>query len=161
MKKIISFNQIFDSIKPELMNIIKYPNKSLYRISEEVDVFDDNLLQLITNMFYTMEQNNGIGLAAIQVGVPKRILIMDIDRRIIMINPIIVDTKGTIFFEEGCLSVPDVKITVKRAEQINVRYRRWDGDFSEMVVRGLPAICIQHEMDHLDGKLFLQYKEDE
>jgi peptide deformylase len=126
-----------------------------------VEVVDDELRRLIDDMFETMYEAPGIGLAATQVDVHKRFLVVDVsvekNEPHVLINPEIVERDGSTVSEEGCLSVPGYYAEVNRAEHIRVRYLDRDGKEQEMDADGLLAICIQHEMDHLNGKLFVDY----
>ena len=122
---------------------------------------DDDLRALVDDMFETMYAAPGIGLAATQVDVHKRLLVTDVSpdktEPHVLINPVIVEKDGEALTEEGCLSVPGYYEQVKRAEHIRVRFLDRDGVETEMEAEGLLAVCIQHEMDHLDGKLFVDY----
>ena len=122
---------------------------------------DEDLRTLISDMFETMYEAPGIGLAATQVDVHKRLLVTDVspDRSepYVLINPEIVEKDGVTVTDEGCLSVPGYYESVERAEHIRVRFLDRNGDETEMEAEGLLAVCIQHEMDHLDGKLFVDY----
>ena len=118
--------------------------------------FDDWLQRLVEDMFETMQHYHGIGLAAPQVGVPKRVIVMDVDGvRLALINPEIVSVEGEEVDTEGCLSVPQVFGAVKRSAKVVVRGTNVDGTVREIEATALPARCLQHEMDHLDGVLFI------
>ncbi|MFW2404677.1 MAG: peptide deformylase, partial [Gammaproteobacteria bacterium] len=125
------------------------------------ETVDDELRRLVDDLLETMYAAPGIGLAATQVNVHKRVLVLDIsdtkDDPYCFINPEILERNGVTFGEEGCLSVPDVTESVERAESIRVRALDRDGEAFEITVDGLLAVCIQHEIDHLDGKLFVDY----
>ena len=147
-----------------IREIITVPNPLLKKISEPVKVIDDDVLSLIDDMIETMYAAPGIGLAAIQVGVPKRILVIDIARDdearnpLSFINPEIIDpTESLNSFEEGCLSVPGFYEQVERYNNISFTYKNLDGESQNGTAQGLLAVCIQHEIDHLDGKLFVDY----
>nr|VFJ44832.1 MAG: peptide deformylase [Candidatus Kentron sp. FW]VFJ50623.1 MAG: peptide deformylase [Candidatus Kentron sp. FW] len=144
-----------------LLTILHYPDQRLRNRADPIEVIDDKARQLIDDMFHTMYAAEGIGLAATQVGVPKRIIVVDISRQanqpLCLINPVITAKDGTIEMEEGCLSVPDVRENVKRAEQIRVTALDKNGQPFEQEADDLLAVCIQHEIDHLDGKLFVDY----
>jgi len=144
-----------------LLDILIVPDPRLRRKASPVDAVDDDLRQLVGDMFETMYEAPGIGLAAVQVNVLKRVIVMDIsedrDQPLCLINPEIVEASGTQICEEGCLSVPEVFAEVQRAEQVRVRALDRDGEVFEMDADGLLAVCIQHEIDHLDGKLFVDY----
>ncbi len=143
------------------LTILEFPDPRLRKKAAPVEVVDDELRQLIDDMFETMYAAPGIGLAATQVDVHRRFLVTDVSAEKndphVLINPEIVEKEGTTVSEEGCLSVPGYYAEVNRAERIRVRYTNRDGEQQEMDAGGLLAICIQHEMDHLDGKLFVDY----
>ncbi|MDH5618793.1 MAG: peptide deformylase, partial [Gammaproteobacteria bacterium] len=126
-----------------------------------VEVVDDALRTLIGNMFETMYDAPGIGLAATQVDVHQRLLVADISsdksEPHVLINPEIIEKDGVTVTDEGCLSVPGYYESVTRAEHIRVRFLDREGEIQEMEAAGLLAVCIQHEIDHLDGKLFVDY----
>ena len=144
-----------------LLNILEFPDPRLRTRAEAVTEFDENLKTLVSDMFETMYQAPGIGLAATQVNVHKRLLVMDVSENrndpLVLINPEILDAQGEEEMDEGCLSVPGYYETVRRAEKIKVRAQDQDGEFFEIDADGLKAVCIQHEMDHLEGKLFVDY----
>jgi peptide deformylase len=144
-----------------LLNILHYPDERLRTKAAPVEVVDDALRQLIDDMFETMYEAPGIGLAATQINVHKRFMVIDVteekDQPLVFINPEIIEHSGMEEGEEGCLSVPGVYEKVKRAEWIKVRATDRNGDVFEMEADGMLAICIQHEMDHLEGKLFVDY----
>ena len=141
--------------------ILEYPDPRLRIRAEPVTEFDDDLRQLVADMLQTMYAAPGIGLAATQVDVHRRILVADVSEEhnepICLINPEILSAEGRVSYEEGCLSVPEVFEAVERAERIHVRAQNERGETFELEVEGLLAICIQHEMDHLEGKLFVDY----
>ena len=143
------------------LEILHYPDKRLRTVAEPVDVVDDSIRKLVDDMFETMYEAPGIGLAATQVNVHKRVIVMDLspekDEPRVFINPEIIETDGVEQTEEGCLSVPDIYETVERAERIKVRALDRDGKTFELEADGLLAVCIQHEMDHLMGQLFVDY----
>ncbi len=144
-----------------LLNILKFPDPRLRTRAEPVTEFDDALRQLVADMFETMYEAPGIGLAATQVDVHKRLLVMDVsedkNRPMVLINPEILDAEGEEEMDEGCLSVPGYYETVRRAEKVRVRALNEHGESFEIEADGLEAVCIQHEMDHLEGKLFVDY----
>ena len=144
-----------------LLNILKFPDPRLRTRAEPVTEFDDALRQLVADMFETMYEAPGIGLAATQVDVHKRLLVMDVSedksRPMVLINPEILDAEGEEEMDEGCLSVPGYYETVRRAEKVRVRALNEHGESFEIEADGLEAVCIQHEMDHLEGKLFVDY----
>lgn len=144
-----------------ILEILHFPDPRLRQRAAEVDAVDDELRRLIDDMFETMYQAPGIGLAATQVNVHKRVVVIDIskeqDEPRVFINPQIVVLDGVEEMEEGCLSVPGVYEKVQRAERIRVRAMDREGQAFELDADGLLAVCIQHEIDHLDGKLFVDY----
>jgi len=146
------------------LNIVEYPDKRLREKSKEVKVFDEPLHKLLNAMNPLMLESNGIGLAAIQVAHPVRALILNIpneegeqppENLIEIINPVITDKSGEIMYQEGCLSVPQFYEDVKRHESIVVNYQDRHGNTKIMEANGLLSIAIQHEMDHLEGILFI------
>ena len=143
------------------LKILEFPDPRLRTKASPVEVVDDDLRQLIDDMFETMYQAPGIGLAATQIDVHKRLLVTDVssDRNEphVLINPTILEKDGVAVTEEGCLSVPGFYEEVERAEHIRVRYLDRDGETRESEFEGLLAVCVQHEMDHLEGKLFVDY----
>ena len=141
--------------------ILRYPDPRLYTRARPVQVFDQDLRQLVKDMAETMYSAPGIGLAATQVNVHQRMLIIDLseahDSLQVFINPEIIQRDGQQQLEEGCLSVPGIYDFVQRAAQIRVRAQDLDGQWFEQQADGLLAVCIQHEIDHLDGKVFVDY----
>jgi peptide deformylase len=146
---------------PELFEILVEPDPRLRQVSSRVTEFDESLPELIVSMLFTMEQNNGIGLAAPQINLHKRILIVHVPDKVAryFINPEIIATRGSQRQIEGCLSIPDVFgfPETKRYKSIRVKYQDVHGDEYTQEFNGLEAVCIQHEIDHLDGKLFTDY----
>jgi peptide deformylase len=144
-----------------LLPILEFPDPRLRTRARPVETVDAALRQLIDDMFQTMYAAPGIGLAATQVNVHQRLLVIDIseshDQPLALINPEIVAREGIEETEEGCLSVPGIYDKVTRAERVRVRALDRDGKQIEFDADGLLAVCIQHEMDHLDGKLFVDY----
>ena len=144
-----------------LLNILHFPDPKLRTVAKPVTEFDAKLKQLVGDMFETMYEAPGIGLAATQVDCHIRLLVMDVsdDRNtpLCLINPEIIESDGEEEMDEGCLSVPGFYETVRRAEHIKVRAQDENGEFREFEADGLEAVCIQHEMDHLEGKLFVDY----
>jgi peptide deformylase len=144
-----------------LLDILRYPDPRLETIAEPVERVDDAIRQLVRDMAETMYAAPGIGLAATQVDVHKRVIVLDVsdtrDQLIVLINPEIVAREGEQECEEGCLSVPGVYDIVKRAEKVKVRALDGAGAPYELEATGLLAVCIQHEMDHLEGKVFVEY----
>ena len=143
------------------LTILEFPDPRLRTKATAVSVVDDSLRTLIDDMFETMYAAPGIGLAATQVNVHKRLLVLDISsdksEPLVLINPEILEKDGAIASDEGCLSVPGYYEEVERAEHIRVRFLDRQGAAQEMEAEGLLAVCIQHEMDHLDGRLFVDY----
>lgn len=144
-----------------ILEILHYPDKRLRTVAEPVDVVDDSIRTLVDDMLETMYTAPGIGLAATQVNVHKRVLVMDLseDRNepLCFINPEIINSEGVEQTEEGCLSVPDIYEIVERAERVTVKALGKDGKEFTLEADGLLAVCIQHEMDHLLGNLFVDY----
>ena len=143
------------------LTILEFPDPRLRKKAAPVAAVDDKLRTLIDDMFETMYAAPGIGLAATQVDVHKRLLVADVspngDDPHALINPVILEKDGVQVSEEGCLSVPGYYEEVERAEHIRVRYLDRNGAEVEAEMEGLLAVCVQHEMDHLDGKLFVDY----
>jgi len=143
------------------LTILEFPDPRLRTRATPVEIVDDELNTLIDDMFETMYDAPGIGLAATQVDVHKRLLIVDVSAENnepnALINPEIIEKDGETVSEEGCLSVPGYYEEVRRAEHIRVRYLDRKGEAAELEAEGLLAVCIQHEVDHLDGKLFVDY----
>lgn len=144
-----------------ILTILEFPDKRLRTVAEEVNQVDAGIKTLVDDMLETMYAAKGVGLAATQVNVHKRVIVMDVSEDknapICLINPTIVERDGTEESEEGCLSVPGFFEKVSRAERIKVRALNRDGESFELEADELLAICIQHEMDHLEGKLFVDY----
>ena len=166
-----------------IREILEVPDPVLKQVSTPVDKFDDDLKALVEDMFETMYDANGIGLAAIQVGVPQRVLVIDLQPEDpdaepepcdhdghhhhhqptkkeprIFINPEILDpAEEQATYQEGCLSVPDIYADVDRPKTCRVRWQDLEGNVHEEPMDGLMAICIQHEMDHLNGVLFIDH----
>ncbi len=144
-----------------LLNILEFPDPRLRTKATAVEIVDDKLRALIDDMFETMYAAPGIGLAATQVDVHRRLLVTDVtsdkSEPHVLINPEIIEKDGVTVSDEGCLSVPGYYEEVERAEHIRVRFLDRNGEQQEMEAEGLLAVCIQHEMDHLEGKLFVDY----
>ena len=144
-----------------LLHILRYPDKRLHTVAARVERANDEIRQLIKDMAETMYAAPGVGLAATQVDVHKRVIIIDVsethDQLKVFINPELVATSGKSDFEEGCLSVPGVFEKICRAERITVRALDAEGKRFTLEADGLLAVCIQHEMDHLEGKVFVNY----
>jgi peptide deformylase len=143
------------------LEILEFPDSRLRTVAKPVIAFDDTLRQLIDDMIETMYDARGIGLAATQVNVHRRLLVLDVsenqDDPCVYVNPEIVSQEGTETCEEGCLSVPGIYAEVQRAEKIRISAQSPDGEQFEREVDGMHAICLQHEIDHLNGKLFVDY----
>ncbi|MEW5966224.1 MAG: peptide deformylase [Pseudomonadota bacterium] len=143
------------------LDILHYPDPRLHTVAKPVKAVDDRIRTLVADMAETMYAAPGIGLAATQVNVHERVIVIDIsethDQLRVFINPEIVAQSGTEESEEGCLSVPGIFDKVKRAERVTVRALDRDGKPFELHADGLLAVCIQHEMDHLMGKVFVDY----
>ena len=144
-----------------LLNILHYPDPRLRTKAAPVEAVDDRIRRLVDDMFETMYDAPGIGLAATQVDVHLRVITIDISKErnqpLVLINPELLSSDGAEEMEEGCLSVPGVFEKVRRAEHIRVRALDREGKPFEMDADGLLAVCIQHEMDHLDGNVFVDY----
>ena len=144
-----------------ILKILQYPDERLHKVAKKVAQVDEPIRKLVRNMADTMYAAPGVGLAATQVDVHQRIIVMDIsethDRLKVFINPEILASSGVSQCEEGCLSVPGIYETVIRAERITVRALNEHGASFTMDAEGLLAVCIQHEMDHLIGKVFVEY----
>lgn len=144
-----------------ILKILEFPDPRLRKKAVPVDAVDDDLRRLIDDMFETMYAAPGIGLAATQVDMHRRLLVADVsaekDAPRVLVNPEILAKDGVAVTEEGCLSVPGYYEEVERAGHIRVRYLDRDGTAREEDFEGLLAVCVQHEIDHLDGKLFVDY----
>ena len=144
-----------------ILNILNYPDPRLHTIAKPIEVVDNSIRKLIDDMAETMYAAPGIGLAATQVNRHLQLILVDIsetkDSLKVFINPKIIESIGQQAYEEGCLSVPDVFESVTRAERIKVKALDREGKSFELEADGLLAVCIQHEMDHLRGKLFVDY----
>jgi peptide deformylase len=141
------------------LTILEFPDPRLRTRAEPVQVFDAALRQLVEDMFETMYAAPGIGLAATQVNVHQRLIVIDVsethDEPQVYINPVILARDGAMVSEEGCLSVPQVFEPIERAERVTVRAQDARGAHFERELTGLLAVCVQHEMDHLEGRLFV------
>lgn len=144
-----------------LLSILRFPDSRLHTKAAPVAVVDDSIRALVRDMGETMYAADGVGLAATQVNVHKRVAVIDVsetrDQLRVFINAEIVARDGECESEEGCLSVPGVRDTVKRAERVTVRALNERGEPFELEADGLLAVCLQHELDHLEGKVFVQY----
>ena len=144
-----------------LLPILRYPDPLLHTVAKPVAEVNDEIRQLVKDMAETMYEAPGIGLAATQVNVHQRVIVIDVseDRSGLMalINPVILERDGEQVHEEGCLSVPGIYEKVTRAERVKVRALNEKGESFEFEADGLLAVSVQHEIDHLDGKLFIDY----
>lgn len=144
-----------------LLPILHYPDERLHRVAAPVESINDTIRQLVRDMAETMYAAPGIGLAATQVDVHLQVILIDTsethDRLRVFINPQIVESRGEVDCEEGCLSVPGIYERVRRAEWIKVRALDAEGAEFTLETDGLLAVCVQHEMDHLKGKVFVEY----
>ncbi|SFM31563.1 peptide deformylase [Nitrosomonas communis] len=144
-----------------ILKILQYPDERLHKVAAPVSAITDEIHVLVQNMTETMYAAAGIGLAATQVDVHQRVIVIDVsetrDQLHVFINPEIIASEGEFDYQEGCLSVPGIFEKVKRAENISVRAMNLNGDLFELDASSLFAICIQHEMDHLMGKVFIEY----
>jgi len=159
-----------------IREIVTYPNPVLYKVAEPVGEITNDIKELVDDMFDTMYTADGVGLAAPQIGVSLRIIVIDVNvhganeevttqgpigpkehgrKKYGMINPVITHREGEIEWEEGCLSIPDFRLKMKRANKIIVKYLSKEGDEMIIDAEGLLAVAIQHEIDHLDGKLLI------
>ena len=145
-----------------VLSILKFPDPRLHTVAQPVSTFDPALQTTINDMFETMYSAKGVGLAATQVDIHRRIVVVDTseerDQPLVLINPeIIAQSVEQKEWEEGCLSVPEIYETVTRPDRVRVRAQNATGEFFEMECDELLAVCIQHEIDHLNGKVFVQY----
>ena len=144
-----------------ILDVLQFPDERLRTVAKPIDEVNSEIKQLVADMFETMREEKGIGLAATQVNQHVRLVVMDVSEEQneprVFINPEIVDKEGSTISEEGCLSVPGNYAKVDRAEKVTVKALDGEGEPYELEADGLLAICIQHELDHLDGKLFVDY----
>jgi len=139
-----------------------WPDEFLRKVAAPVEDFDDDLEEVCKNMFDTMYDDKGIGLAATQVGIDKRICVLDTkfqDDGVCdaFINPEIVQKEGSVVYPEGCLSFPDMFINLERAERVKVKYTTLTGEEKHVILEGISSVCAQHEIDHLNGIVFFDY----
>jgi peptide deformylase len=143
------------------LEILEIPDTRLRTIAKPVETFDEELERLISDMTETMYSAQGIGLAATQVNIHQRLLVLDVSegqtQPRVYINPEILESEGSETCEEGCLSVPGIYAEVTRAEKVRISAQNQDGSFFAEELEGIHAICLQHEIDHLNGKLFVDY----
>lgn len=144
-----------------ILDVLRFPDERLRTVAKKIENVDKSITTLISDMFETMREENGIGLAATQVNVHKQLVVMDVsenqDAPLVFINPEITHKEGSTISEEGCLSVPNNYAKVERSEKITVTALDKTGEPFSLDADGLLAICIQHELDHLKGKLFVDY----
>ena len=144
-----------------ILDVLSFPDERLRTVAKPVEEVNDEIRQLVSDMFETMKDENGIGLAATQVNRHVQVVVMDVsedqNEPRVFINPEIIRKDGSTISEEGCLSVPGNYAKVERAEAITVKALDQNGESFELDAEGLLAICIQHELDHLKGKLFIDY----
>lgn len=144
-----------------LLPILRFPDPRLKKVAAPVKIIDDSIKRLARDMVETMYEAPGIGLAATQVDVHLRVVVIDIsetrDQLLVLINPEVVESDGSQVCEEGCLSVPGIYDKVERAENVIVRYLDLEGVERKIDADGLLAVCLQHEIDHLDGKVFVEH----
>lgn len=157
INKLLSFNGFFMAI----LKVLHFPDPRLRKKAVKVSKIDSNIRELASAMLETMYAEGGIGLAATQVNVQKRVVVMDLSEQrnnpVYMINPEILQSEGVEEMQEGCLSVPGYYDLVQRAEKVRIHYLDLEGHAVELMADGLLAVCIQHEIDHLNGKLFIDY----
>jgi peptide deformylase len=142
--------------------ILTFPDPRLHTVAKSVALVDDRVRRLVGDMLETMYAQDGVGLAATQVDVHERVLVMDVsegrDQPLVLINPELIERSAALLVrEEGCLSVPRIYDKVERHETVTVRALDRDGQVFEMACEGLASVCVQHEIDHLDGKVFVEY----
>lgn len=144
-----------------ILNILRYPDERLHKVAAPVAEVGDGIRKLVEDMAETMYAAPGIGLAATQVNVYKQVIVIDVSEMrnelLVLINPRLIASSGTEEREEGCLSVPGIYETVRRAEKVTVQALDREGNGFTLDADGLLAVCIQHEMDHLKGKVFVEY----
>jgi len=144
-----------------ILQILRYPDPRLHKVAKPVAVVDEEIRKLARNMAETMYAAPGVGLAATQVDVHKQLIVIDLsetrDQLMVLINPQILESRGKSDCEEGCLSVPGIFEKIARAEWVKVRALNLDGKSFMIEATGLLSVCIQHEMDHLKGKVFVEY----
>ena len=156
------FSSLLHKSRMPLRTILRYPDSRLHKIAKPVTVFDDRLRQLVADMAETMYEAPGIGLAATQIDVHEQVIVLDVsetrDQLQVLINPeILWSSEERSVYDEGCLSVPGIFDGVERPSQVRIRALNVDGIASEFEADGLLAVCVQHEMDHLRGKVFVEY----
>ena len=144
-----------------ILDVLHFPDPRLRTVAKAVEVVDDEIRRIVSDMLETMYDAPGVGLAATQVNIHRRIVVMDVsenkDQPLCLINPEIIEREGDQEGEEGCLSVPEQFETVNRAEFVKIRYQGLEGKWRELEAHALLSVCVQHEIDHLNGKLFIDY----
>lgn len=144
-----------------VLQVLHIPDERLRKVAKPVEEVNAEIQRIVDDMFETMYAEEGIGLAATQVDIHQRIIVIDVsenrDERLVLIDPELLEKSGETGIEEGCLSIPEQRALVPRAEKVKIRALDRDGKPFELEADGLLAICIQHEMDHLVGKLFMDY----
>jgi peptide deformylase len=144
-----------------VLQVLHFPDERLRITAQPVKEVNADIQRIVDDMFDTMYEEEGIGLAATQVDIHQRIIVIDVseerDQRLVLINPELIEKSGDTGIEEGCLSIPETRALVPRAERVKVRALDREGKAFELEASELLAICIQHEMDHLVGKLFIDY----
>ena len=144
-----------------ILDVLHFPDPRLRTIAKAVEVVDDSIRRIVDDMFATMYDAPGVGLAATQVNIHKRIVVMDVSENknepLCLINPEIIESDGEQEGDEGCLSVPEQFETIQRAEFVKIRFQDREGKWNELEAHELLSVCMQHEIDHLNGKLFVDY----
>ena len=144
-----------------VLQVLHFPDERLRTVAAPVKEVNADIQRIVDDMFKTMYAEEGIGLAATQVDIHQRIIVIDVsenrDEKLVLINPELLESSGETGIEEGCLSIPEQRALVPRAERVKIRALDREGKSYELETDGLLAICIQHEMDHLMGKLFVDY----
>lgn len=144
-----------------LLEVLCFPDKRLRTVAKPVEEITPELKELAKNMIETMYEEDGVGLAATQINFHQRIIVIDVSQErnqaMVIINPVITEQSGEEVSQEGCLSVPETNAEIKRAEFVTLEYQDLDGQKQVLEADGLLAVCIQHELDHLEGKLFIDY----
>jgi len=160
--KSLNFSLLLRKSRMSLLPILRYPDARLHKIAKPITVFDERIQKLVADMAETMYDAPGIGLAASQVDVHEQLIVIDTsdarDGLLVLINPAIIRaSEERQVYEEGCLSVPGIYDGVERSAQVRVKAQDMNGQFFELDAEGLLAVCIQHEIDHLKGKVFVEY----
>lgn len=144
-----------------LLEVLHFPDERLRTVAQPVDKITAEIKKIAADMIETMYDEEGVGLAATQVNFHQRLVVIDVsaerDQPLVLVNPTIIESEGVEISEEGCLSVPDTNAEVERAEFVTLEYLDLDGEKHVVKADGLFAVCIQHELDHLKGKLFIDY----